>query len=274
MDAAHPEGRRAMVQEKWLVEGEKVIDVEMIRKLKVGLVAGQVDIVGHDEPGARIEVHSVHGKPLKVSIDGDTLEIDHPQLSWDNFIDVFKSFRGNAKADVSIMVPRDVELKFGVVSASALISGLTDDARVSTVSGDIVIDNHRGDLDLNAVSGEISVRSHHGRISAHTVSGDVTATGEIMGEGVSGNVFLDITGTPEEIRVSTVSGDVTTRLEPSVPARYKINTVAGRLQLDDAKISGVRGSYSGTFGTLDKHWLEFKANTVSGNVSVLHSVSA
>jgi hypothetical protein len=71
-----------------------------------------------------------------------------------------------------------------------------------------------------------------------------------------------------------VSGDVTARLEPNVPARYKINTVAGRLQLDDAQISGVRGSYSGKFGILDKHWLEFKANTVSGNVSVLHSVPA
>jgi DUF4097 and DUF4098 domain-containing protein YvlB len=273
----HPESRLEMTQEKWLLDGEKVIDFEMVRKLKVSLVAGQVNIVGHDEPGARIEVHSVQGKSLKVSIDGDTLEIDHPQLSWDNFIDAFKSFRGNAKADISIMVPRDVELKFGVVSASALISGLADDARVSTVSGDIVIDNHRGDLELNAVSGEISVRSHNGKISAHTVSGDVTATGQIMSftsEGVSGKVFLDITGTPDEVRVSTVSGDVTARLEPNVPARYKINTVTGRLQLDDAQISGVRGSYSGKFGTLDKHWLEFKANTVSGNVSVLHSVPA
>jgi glycerol dehydrogenase-like iron-containing ADH family enzyme len=30
----------------------------------------------------------------------------------------------------------------------------------------------------------------------------------------------------------------------------------------------------GRFGTLEKHWLEFKANTVSGNISVLHGVSA
>ena len=61
-----------MAQEKWLVEGEKVIDIEMIRKLKVSLIAGQVDIVGHDEPGARVEVHSVRGKALKVFVGGDT----------------------------------------------------------------------------------------------------------------------------------------------------------------------------------------------------------
>ena len=113
-----------MAQEKWLVDGPKTIDIETVRKLKVGLIGGQVDIVGHDEPGARVEVHSVRGRDLKVAVDGDTLEIDHPQLRWDNFLDVFKSFRGNARADVSIMVPRDVALKFGVVSASALVSGL------------------------------------------------------------------------------------------------------------------------------------------------------
>jgi len=67
-----------MAQEKWLIDGEKTIDIEMIRKLKVGLIAGQVDIVGHDDPGARVEVHSVRGKALTVTINGDTLEIDHP----------------------------------------------------------------------------------------------------------------------------------------------------------------------------------------------------
>jgi hypothetical protein len=266
-----------MAQEKWLVDGEKVIDIEMIRKLKVSLIGGQVNIVGHDEPGARVEVHSVRGMALKVSIDGDTLEIDHPQLGWDNFIEVFKSFRGSATADVSIMVPRDVELKFGVVTASGLISGLTEDARISTVSGDVVIDNHYGDLELNAVSGEISVRNHYGRIVAHTVSGDLTASGEIMSfssDGVSGAVFLDIRGIPDVVRINTLSGDVTTRLEPGVPVQYKINTVSGKLQLDDSEIRGVRGGYTGKFGTLEKQWLEFRANTVSGDVSVLHAVSA
>ena len=124
----------------------------MVRKLKVGLVSGQVDIVGHDEPGARVEIHSVRGKPIRVSIEGDTLEVDHPQLNWENFIDVFKYFRGYAHADVSILVPRDVELKLGVVSASALVSGLKKGAKISTVSGEVVVDSSAGDLELNAAS--------------------------------------------------------------------------------------------------------------------------
>lgn len=266
-----------MTQEKWLVTGEKVIDVELVRSVKVGLIAGQVNIVGHDEPGARIEVHSVRGKDLKITIDGDRLEIDHPQLSWDNFLEVFRSFNGKASADISIRVPRDAALTFGVVSASALISGLTEDASISTVSGDVVVDGVYGDLQLNAVSGELSVRNHSGRIAANTISGDITATGEIMrfsANSVSGDVFLDVTGTPDEIRASTVSGNITTRLAAGVAAQYRINTVSGRLQLDDSEITGVRGSYTGKYGTLDRTWLEFKANTVSGNVSVLHAVEA
>lgn len=266
-----------MAQEKWLVNGEKIIDVETVRKMKVGLIAGQVNIVGHDEPTARIEVHAISGRDLLVTLDGDTLEIDHPQLRWDNFIDAFKSFRDKARADLTITVPRDIALKFGVVSASALITGLTEDASISTVSGDVVIDNVYGDLQLNAVSGEISVRDHYGKIKAHTISGDLTASGQIMAvdaDTVSGDVFLDVAGLPDEIKVNTVSGDVTTRLEPEVPAQYKINTVSGRLQLDNSEITGLRGGYTGKFGELDKRWLEFRANTVSGNISVLHKVAA
>jgi DUF4097 and DUF4098 domain-containing protein YvlB len=266
-----------VAQEKWLIDGEKVIDIDNIRKLKVGLVAGQVNIVGHDEPHVHIEVHSVKGKDLLVNVDGDTLEIDHAQWKWDNFIDVFKSFRGSASVDISIKVPRDVALKFGVVSASALISGLTEDASISTVSGEVVVDGLYGDVQLNSVSGEISVRNHYGKLNAHTISGDITAAGEIMrftADTVSGDVFLDVSGLPDEIRVNTVSGAVTARLASDVAAQYKINTVSGRIQLDNAEISGVRGSYTSKYGTLDKQWLEFKANTVSGNISVLHQVSA
>ncbi|NEM91927.1 DUF4097 family beta strand repeat-containing protein [Galbitalea soli] len=263
-----------MEREKWLVDGPKVIDIERLSRLKVSLIGGQVDIVAHDEPTARVEVHSVSGKELKIVLDGDSLEIDHPQLRWDNFIDVFRSFNGSAKADISIVVPRAIALKFGVVTASALISGLRSDATISTVSGDLVVDGVTGALSLNAVNGEISLRNHTGRVSVHTVSGDTTVTGAIeqfTADGVSGDVFLDLSGHPDEIRVNTVSGNVTARLQVGYGAQYRINTVSGKLQLDDSRITGVRGAYTGRYGELDGAWLEFRANTVSGDVSILHT---
>ena len=266
-----------MAQEKWLVDGAKVIDVDTVRKLKVALVAGQIDIVGHDETTARIEVHSVKGRALKVTLEGDTLTVDHPQLGWDNWADVFKNVTGNARADISIMVPCDIELKLGVVSATALITGLNSEASINTVSGDIVIDGVNGDVQLNSVSAELSVRNHYGKIGAKTISGDIAATGEIFGfsgDTVSGDIFLDLEGAPDTVKANTVSGDITTRLAEGYPAQYRINTASGRLQFDDSHITGVHGAYQSKFGVLDKKWLDFKANTVSGNISVLHQVSA
>lgn len=268
-----------MAQEKWLIQpGEsRTIDVEIVRTLKVGLLGGQVDIVGHDEPGARIEVHSVAGRDLKIVIDGDRLEIDHPQLRWDNFIEVFKSMRSSAKADISVLVPRDVELKFGVVSATALVSGLSTDARLSTVNGDVVADGLAGDIELNSVSGELSVRDHTGRIVAHTVSGDVTATGAIhrfSAAGVSADVMIDVTGTPDEISVNTVSGDTTIRIPEAVGARYRVDTVSGKVQLDNMTVVGGMGrGYTGTSGSLNGTWVEISVNSVSGDAAVLRSAA-
>lgn len=264
-----------MTLERWMVApGQtKVIDLELVRNLKITLIGGKVDVIGHDEPGARVEVHSVSGKELKVSMEGDTLEIDHPQLRWDNFIDVFASFRGTAKADISISVPRDVAVKLGVVTADALVSGLVTDAKVSTVSGDIVVDGVTGDLDINGVNGEVSVRDHTGAISAHTVSGEVTASGSIHRfslDAVSSDIFLDIQGTPDLINTNAVSGNLTVRLGADVATRYRLNTVSGAIQLDGKTIKGTLGKgYEGTEGALDGTWLDLKANSVSGHISVV-----
>lgn len=263
-----------MAQEKWLVEGQKTIDIESARRLKVGLIGGQLDIVAHDEPGIRIEIHEVTGKPLKVVLDGDTLEIDHPQVSWDNWLEVFRNFGQKARADVSVMVPRGIDVKVGVVSATALVSGVSGDANVSTVSGDLVIDGSRGDLQLNAVSGELTVRGHEGRLTAHSVSGDVTASGAIStasADTVSGAVFLDLHGTADEVRVNTVSGSVATRLEAGTAASYSVSTVGGKLQLDSSEISGIRGRYTGKYGELDQSWTDLRINTVGGDISILHA---
>ncbi len=150
-----------MTLEKWIIHpGEtRVIDIETVRKLKVGLVGGQIDVIGHDEPGARIEVHGVTIKDLRIEVTGDVVEIDHPQLRWDNFLEVFRNFgAGGPKAEISVAVPREVALNLGVVSASALVSGIRADARLNTVSGDIIVDGHTGDLTVNAVSGDVQIR--------------------------------------------------------------------------------------------------------------------
>jgi len=263
-----------MAQEKWLIEqGPKTIDVGSIRTLKVGLIGGRIDVIGHDEPGARVEIHSMSGKDLKVSIDGDTLEIDHAQFRWDSIIESFSRFTGKASAEVSVHVPRDVALKLGVITASGLIAGLTTDATINTVSGDLVLDGLTGSMTLNSVSGELAVRDHTGRITAQTVGGDVTVDGEIerfSAHTVGGDVVADLRGAPDELRVNTVGGNVTVRLPAGLPVQYKISTAAGRVHLDDTSYGGVRGQFTARHGLLDQHWLDFRANTVGGDITAMH----
>ncbi len=263
------------MQEQWFVTEPRVIDVENVRALKVSLIGGQVDVIGHDEPVTRVEIHGVSGKELKVAVDGDTLEIDHPQLRWDNFLSVFTSFREHARADVSILVPRSVQLKLGVVNAEALVSGIRSDAKLNTVNGSIVVDDVDGDIDLNSVTGEFSVRNHHGEIEANTVSGDVTASGAIgrfHANGVSGSVALDLYGVPVSVDNSTVSGDLTVRLPRAMRADFLVNTVSGTLQLDGMQLKGVRGrGHTSSSGPEGAPAVAIRASSVSGDVAIVRT---
>ncbi|HWH26663.1 MAG TPA: DUF4097 family beta strand repeat-containing protein [Pseudolysinimonas sp.] len=262
-----------MPEQKWLVDSPKTIDIDAARALKVELISGQIDIVAHDEPHMRIEVHSVQGKSIKISVTGDSVEIDQPQLGWENWFDVVRSFRG-AKADVTVLVPRTTSIKLGVVNAATLVSGVHANITLSTVNGEIVVDNAVGKLQLNTVNGELTVRDHTGPVTAHSVSGDLTASGALESLGsdsVSGSVFVDASGTPDKLRVNTVSGAVRARLDAGVGAAYTLSTVGGKLHIDGDSLRGVRGQYTGRYGELDGHWADVRINTVGGDISILHA---
>jgi hypothetical protein len=262
--------------EKWIIQpGQtRVIDVEGVRRLKVGLAGGQIDIIGHDEPGTRVEVHGVAVKDLRIEITGDELEIDHPQLRWDNFLEVFRNFgSGGPRAEISVAVPRHVALILGVVSAGALVAGLADDARVNTVSGDILVDGLVGDLTANAVSGDVQARDLEGAFSANTVSGDVTVTGRIRRasvDSVSGSTMLDGVGQLDSVSINSVGGAATLRLDEGRPANYVARSASGRIVIDGVvRSSGGPSNVTASVGELSGSFTDVRVNTVSGDITVL-----
>jgi len=273
-----------MTLEKWIIHpGEtRVIDIETVRSLKVSLIGGQIDVIAHDEPGARIEVHGVTGKDLRIEVTGDTVEIDHPQLRWDNFLEVFRNFGGNGpKAEISVAVPRAVALTLGVVSASALVSGIQNDARLNTVSGDIIVDGLTGSLTVNAVSGDVQVRELVGSLSANSVSGDVAATGSLRKttiDTVSGAMLIDTAGDVYNVSLNTVSGKSSIRLDEGYPANFAIRSVSGRVVVDGVKRSGISAgpttNFSGSAGELAGAFADVRANSVSGDITVLRRTAA
>ncbi|WP_298039152.1 DUF4097 family beta strand repeat-containing protein [uncultured Microbacterium sp.] len=262
--------------EKWLIAPgeERVIDIAQAARLKVGLVGGQVDVIAHDEPGIRIEVHGVTVKDLRIESDGTQIEIDHPQLGWDNFLEVFRNFgSGGPRAEISIAVPRGIALTLGVVSAGALVSGLANDARLNTVSGEIIVDTHQGDLSLNSVSGDMQVRGLTGSATANSVSGDVSLTGSVrkaVVDTVSGAVWVDAAGAVNAITLNTISGDSTIRLEETLPANYVIRSMSGGIMLDGIDRGGSKPvSYTGSVGELAGSFVDIHSNSVSGDTTVL-----
>lgn len=273
-----------MTHEKWLIHpGEtRVIDLEDVSRLKIGLVGGQVDVVAHDEPGIRIEVHSVTVKDLRVEANDGFVEIDHPQLGWDNFLEVFRNFgSGGPKAEISVAVPRKIALTLGVVNASALVSGITSDAKLNTVSGDIIVDGVTGDLALNGVSGDVQIRGLVGTLNANTVSGDVATTGEIRKifvDSVSGNMLVDAHGPIAAVSLNSVSGNSMVRLDAGVPANYVARSVSGKVEIDGVKRSGAGGvsgsigvgtSYAGSTGELSGQFVDVRVHSVSGDLVVV-----
>ena len=265
-----------MTLEKWLIHpGEtRVIDIETVRSLKVSMLGGQIDVIAHDEPGARIEIHSVTSKDLRIEVTGDALEIDHPQLRWDNFLTAFRGLGSSgAKADISLVVPRNIAITLGVVSASALIAGFTTDAKLNTVSGDILVDGLTGDLDVNSVNGDVQVRGLHGAFNANSVSGDSAATGTLRradADTVSGNVLFDSDGPISQVNINTVNGNATLRLPEGYPSNSVVRSVSGKIVLDGVVHSGSgTTSYTGSSGELSGQFVDVRVNTVSGDLTVL-----
>jgi len=262
--------------EKWLIHpGEnRVIDVEGVLSLKIGLVGGQIDVIAHDEPNVRVEVRGVTVKDLRVEFSGGQLEIDHPQLRWDNFLEVFRNFgAGGPRAEISVAAPRDVALTLGVVSASALVAGLGRDATVNTVSGDVLVDGHTGELRVNAVSGDVQVRDLEGAFDAHTVSGDVMVAGRVTKAGVdsvSGATFVDAEGPIGSVSLNGVSGPATFRFDADHPANYVLRTASGRIVVDGVpRGSSGPSNVTGSTGELSGAFVDVRANTVAGDITIL-----
>ena len=268
-----------MPTESWVVDGPRVIELEQVSAVRVGLVAGRVDVVAHDEPGVRLEVHAVDGRPLEVTLSDGELRVGYAFTlgGWEGFLETVRNFRGRDRADVHIAVPRDVAVRLGTVSADGLLAGVQEDCAVSTVSGSVVVDGTRGRLSAHTVSGEIAVRDHRGDLRINSVSGEVAASGQLVvvqANTVSGALTLDTGAQASSFTVSSVSGDGTVRLPLEKGLRATAHTVSGRLVVDGQEYKGTSPGQKSVDLSAGDGSCYLTANTVSGHVTVLRGVAA
>ncbi|HEX4655156.1 MAG TPA: DUF4097 family beta strand repeat-containing protein [Mycobacteriales bacterium] len=268
-----------MVMQEWTVASPQTIDIDApVTELAIRIVAGHVDVVTADDPdGVRVEVTDIEDAPLLVSVDDGVLTIQHERVTWDGILGWLRLDRKleRRRAVVSVAVPPDCSAHIGVVSASAVLAGLSGQTRVRCVSGDVVLDEVAGEIDVESVSGDIEARGLNGGLSLRTVSGGLTVvdgrSGQVRAKSVSGDVALDLQ--PErsvDIDVTTVSGDVTVRLPGETGATVDLASTSGDLAcafdgLNLQKRPGSRrlsGSIGDGAGALH-------GRTVSGRVALL-----
>lgn len=262
---------------QWRIETPQSLDLDGVRRLQVRMVAGAVDVVGRTEDAAagaaRVEISEVEG-PLTVTLENGTLTITHERLTWGGLLDWVGGRK--ATAVVSVSVAADCPVELGVVSAEAVVSGISADrTAVKSVSGDVTLDGVRSDVSAKTVSGNLECRGLAGTLSFSTVSGDLTVasghTGSVRAETVSGDLVLDLDlESGGRIEVSSVSGDLTLRMPGSVGVQVEVTTMSGSLDSGFDGVASERRPGSSTMrGRVGDGAGRLRARTVSGDVTLL-----
>jgi hypothetical protein len=257
---------------RWTIEAPTSLEFDDVTGLRVRLIAGSVAVLATDGKPS-LNVSSVEGDPLTVTYEGGVLTVTHENLTWEGLLKWLRPQRHSAT--VTVTVPRKCPTQVGVVSATAVMSGISSRASVKSVSGGITLDGVTGDVDANTVSGALEAQGINGRLNFRTVSGDLTlADGwleRLDANVVSGDVTADIDLDPlGGMQVTTVSGEVTLRLPAEADAQVNLHSLSGDVRSEFPELKRTSApasrSVSGSLGAGSGH---VSVNTMSGRVMLL-----
>jgi hypothetical protein len=261
-----------MAMSRWIVDSPQRLDFDRVSELKVRLVSGTVAVLASDDAPS-VVVSELSGRPLQVDFDRGQLTISYESLTWDGLLGFLKPRRDHVA--VTITVPAECPSQIGVLSASAVVSGLRSGASVKSLSGEITLDGVTGDVDAETLSGEIAARDIDGAISFKSMSGGLTLAGGALSaldaNTMSGQVTADAAlGDRGSVHVSTMSGEVTLRLPAASDARVHLQSTSGPVRTDFETLRAVKApaarTVSGNVGAGTGH---VSVTTMSGAVTLL-----
>ncbi|MEU8672353.1 DUF4097 domain-containing protein [Streptomyces anulatus] len=262
---------------RWTIaEPRKLAFEDPVTALHVRIVDGTVNVVGTDEPDARLEVSAIEGPPLVVTQEDGRLTVAYEDLPWPHFLGWFDPKGRNRSAVVTLVVPAASSVEVGVIGAGAVVSGISGRTEVRGISGDSTLVGLTGAVRGESLSGSLEAQGVTGDLRFHSVFGDLTvvdgAGASVRAESVSGAMVLDVdpSGKPTDIRLATVSGEIAIRLPHPADARVEANTASGSVSnaFEDLRVRGQWGSKKIT-GTLGAGTGTLRATTVSGSIALL-----
>jgi Putative adhesin len=264
----------------WSVaEPQKLVFDAPVTALQVRIAGGTVNVVGTDGGSPSLQVSSLSGPPLTVTQKGGTVTVAYDDLPWQNFLKWLDRKSWQRSAVVSLAVPTGTRVEVGVVTASAVVTGIEGATEVQGISGDTTLVGLSGEVRAHTVSGSVEAQGMTGDLRFHSVSGDLTvvegAGGSVRGDSVSGSMIVDVASAhggpherPTEVNVTSVSGEIAVRLPHSADTRVEANTASGTLSnaFDDLHVGNWGRKMTGQLG---QGTGRLRVCTVSGAIALL-----
>lgn len=256
---------------RWTIEESATLELDGVVALKATLVGGSVNVLAAaDRP--TIVVEDVKGPPLQVDHEAGMLTIGHTRM-LEGVLGWLRNQQ--ARATVTVTVPPDCPVELNMISADAVVTGLSVRTSVRSASGDVVLDGVGGRVDASTVSGRIEAQGLDGAVSFTSVAGDLTLAGgsihRLNARTVSGRITADVAlETDPALTVNTVSGEVVLRLPEAASAEVHLSSAAGRIDTSFPRLRHhdrtMARTVTGTLGTGEG---QLTVNTVSGGITLL-----
>lgn len=208
-------------------------------QIHIGNVSGDVRVTGYDGD-------SIIVKGTKKGRDRDKVEVE--DKSTDGRVDIGVRYPKRCDCDASIQfevqVPRSARYDFD---------------GISSVSGDVEVSGVTGRVHASAVSGDVRVKNVSGSVSASAVSGDV----EVVVDRLEGD---------DDMKFSSVSGDVNVKLPANLAADVDMSSFSGDIKTDfPIEVRTEKyGSRTSARGKLGEGSARLKMSSVSGDLSLRH----
>jgi hypothetical protein len=264
------EGGRAMA--RWTIDDPTKMDFDGAVALKANIVAGAVSILPTDDTPS-LHVSEISGHPLEVVHEAGMLSINQKRSGLEGVLQWLQNTGG--RAAITITVPKGCPVTLNLVTANAIITGLSGRVSVKTASGDVTLDGVTGPIDANTATGAIEAQGVGGSVSFNSVSGDLALARGVIerlnAHSVSGKITTDVDLSGDaEVEVKTVSGEVTMRLAESTSAEVSLTSVAGRIDSAFPELRrDQRAVPKRVAGTLGHGDASLNVNSVSGAITLL-----
>ena len=248
-----------------------------------------------------VTIHLAEDAGSDVLLDGD---VDHLEvrMSEEGVLSIrqgntasstFFFLRGLASADVELTLPRrfwdfiqistahgDIEIDDGLEAGQLHMKTSSGDASLrdaactelsfKSASGDLECGGNIGSLLAETASGDIDLSGNFGEVHAGAASGDIELSGGVQKlrcASASGDVEVHSEILPQEMELSSKSGDCTAFLPGGQGFALQFSTVSGDLQTD-FELVGPVGARSGEAMYLDGGGRTFHISSVSGDLEL------